>query len=199
MHEVRPLSRDEITAHLGDVAALRIAVFRDWPYLYDGNLDHERQYVASYRDHPGALLVAAFDTGRLIGASTSTPLEDQSPAIVAALRAVGLRAEQVLWGPESALLAPYRGKGIGHRFFDHREAHARAMDRSHVAFASILRREDHPARPANARSNDAFWQGRGYAPLPGARVEFGWKDVGDASESLKTLQIWLKALPPLSA
>ena len=198
MPEVRPLNRDEITAHLGDVAALRIAVFRDWPYLYDGNLDHERQYVASYRDHPGALLVGAFDLGRLIGASTSTPLEDQSADIAAPLVAHGLHKDQVLWGPESVLLPAWRGQGIGHRFFDLREAHARTLKRTHVAFASILRPENHPARPPNARSNDGFWRGRGYAPLPGAKVEFGWKDVGDPAESLKSLQIWLKALPPLS-
>ena len=191
MPEVRPLNRDEITAHLGDVAALRIAVFRDWPYLYDGNLDHERQYVASYRDHPGALLVGAFDLGRLIGASTSTPLEDQSADIAAPLVAHGLHKDQVLWGPESVLLPAWRGQGIGHRFFDLREGHARALGRSHVAFASIIRDRGHPP---NARSNDAFWHGRGYAPLPGARVEFAWKDVGDAGETLKSLQIWLKAL-----
>jgi GNAT superfamily N-acetyltransferase len=194
MPEVRPLDRDEIASHLSDVAALRIAVFRAWPYLYDGNLDHERLYVASYRDHPGALLVGAFDLGRLIGASTSTPLEDQSPDIAAPLIAHGLRADQVLWGPESVLLPAYRGQGIGHRFFDLREAHARSLGRSHVAFASVLRSADHPARPPDARSNDAFWQRRGYAPLPGALVEFAWKDVGDADESLKPLQIWLKAL-----
>ena len=116
MPEVRPLNRDEIAALLGDVAALRIAVFRDWPYLYDGNLDHERQYVASYRDNPGALLVGAFELGRLVGASTSTPLEDQSPDVAAPLIAHGLRAEKVLWGPESVLLPAWRGQGSAPRW-----------------------------------------------------------------------------------
>ena len=47
MIDVRVLEGDEIDAHVSDVAALRIAVFRDWPYLYDGELVHERQYVAT--------------------------------------------------------------------------------------------------------------------------------------------------------
>ena len=80
------------------------------------------------------------------------------------------------------------------RSFDFREAHAKAMGRSHVAFASILRPHDHKARPATARSNDAFWTGRGYAPIPGAQVAFAWKDVGDDDETMKQLQVWCKAL-----
>lgn len=194
MVEVRILSGQEISDHAEDVARLRIAVFRDWPYLYDGELAYERQYVESYRDHAGALLVGAFDLGRLVGASTSTPLEDLSAEFAAPFSARGIPRDHVLWGPESVLLPLYRGQGIGHRFFDFREAHARALGRSHVAFASILRPDTDPARPANARSNDAFWRGRGYQPMDGAQVTFEWRDVGDKVETPKQLQVWWRAL-----
>lgn len=192
--EVRALQGAELEAALDGVAALRITVFRDWPYLYDGTLDYEREYLATYRDHPGALLVGAYHEGRLIGASTSTPMEDHAPEFSGPLRAHGLAPETTLYGAESVLLRPYRGIGLGHRFVDFREAHARALNRTHVAFASVLRPEDHPARPENARTNDAFWRGRGYAPLPGVLAEFAWKDVGEAEETVKHLQFWARDL-----
>ena len=124
---------DEVEAALDDVAALRIAVFRDWPYLYDGTLDYERAYLATYRDNPGALLVGAFDGDRLVGASTSTLMEDHAAEFAAPFAARGMALETILYGAESVLLPEYRGIGLGHRFIDLREDHARAMGRSHVA------------------------------------------------------------------
>lgn len=194
MIEVRALIGHEITTHLNDVAALRIAVFHDWPYLYDGTLAFERQYVATYQNHPGALLVGAFDHGNLVGASTSTPMEDQGAEFAAPFKSLNIAPEMVLWGPESVLLPAYRGQGIGHRFFDLREAHARAFGRSHVAFASVIRNLDHPKRPEHARTNDAFWTRRGYAPLSSVGAAFSWRDVGDTDETQKQLQFWLRAV-----
>lgn len=191
---VRALTGDELEAHLDDVAGLRIAVFRDWPYLYDGSLDYEREYLQTYRDSAGALLVGAFHGERLVGASTSTPMEDHASEFAAPFKDQGVALETILYGAESVLLPEYRGIGLGHRFVDLREDHARALGRTHVAFCSVIRPGDHPSRPASYRTNDAFWRGRGYAPLPGVLAAFAWKDLGDAGESVKQLQFWMRAL-----
>ena len=194
MIEVRALTGAALDAALDDVAALRIAVFRDWPYLYDGTLEYERDYLQTYRDSPGAILVGAFDGARLVGAATGTPMEDHASEFAEPFRAVGLALDQIFYCAESVLLMEYRGQGIGHRFFDLREAHARDMGRSHVAFCSVIRPADHPMRPADYRSNDAFWQKRGYAQLPGIVAEFSWKDLGQTAETAKPLQFWMRAL-----
>ncbi len=192
--DVRPLTGAALEAALDDVARLRIAVFHDWPYLYDGTLEYERDYLQTYRDSPGALLVGAFDGDRLVGAATGTPMEDHAEDFATAFAATGVPLDQVFYCAESVLLPEYRGRGIGHRFFDLREAHARALGRSHSAFCSVMRPEDHPARPANYRSNDVFWRKRGYEPLPGVIAEFSWRDLGDSRESRKPLQFWMRAL-----
>jgi GNAT superfamily N-acetyltransferase len=190
--DVRTLTGPDLEAALDDVAALRIAVFRDWPYLYDGTLDYERAYLQTYRNNPGALLVAAFHQGRLVGASTSTLMEDHAEAFAAPFLALNIRLDNILYGAESVLLPAYRGMGLGHHFIDLREAHARAMNRKFVAFASVKRPADHPAKPTDARTNFAFWRGRGYAPLPGIVAEFSWKDLGDQAETVKQLQFWMR-------
>ncbi|MCF1708609.1 GNAT family N-acetyltransferase [Tabrizicola sp. J26] len=192
--ETRVLRGAEVEAALDDVARLRIAVFRDWPYLYDGDLDYERRYLQVYRDSPGTVLVGAFDGDRLIGASTGTPMEDHADDFAAAFAGTGLALQRVFYCAESVLLPEYRGQGIGHRFFDLREDHARALGRSHVAFCSVRRPDDHPLRPVGARSNDDFWRKRGYSPMRGVLAEFSWKDIGLDAETKKPLQFWIRAI-----
>ncbi len=194
MISLRALTGPALDAALDDVAALRIAVFRDWPYLYDGTVAYERRYLDSYRSSAGAIVVGAFDRDKLIGAATGTPMEDHANEFGAAFAGVGLPLDQIFYCAESVLLPAYRGQGLGHRFFDLREGHARALGRSHVAFCSVVRPEDHPLRPAQPRSNEAFWRGRGYAPLPGVVARFEWTDLGADAPSHKPLQFWMRAI-----
>ena len=58
MIQTRILTGDAVAGVLDDLARLRIAVFRDWPYLYDGDVDYERDYLTAYQS-PGAVVDAA--------------------------------------------------------------------------------------------------------------------------------------------
>lgn len=185
---VRALRGDELAARLDDVARLRIAVFRDWPYIYDGDLDYERSYLRGYLDE-AAIVVGAFDGARLVGAATGLPMADAG-----AFAAPFADPQDIFYCAESVLLAEYRGHGVGHRFFDLREDHARSLGLGQSAFCSVLRPDDHPLRPQGARDNSAFWRGRGYAPLPGVTATFNWRDRGEAEETPKQLQFWIRSL-----
>lgn len=188
------LTGSELEAALDGVARLRIEVFRAFPYLYDGDFDYERRYLQTYRDSPDAVLVGAFDGDRLVGAATGTPMEDHASDFGAAFEGRGFDLGEIFYCAESVLLPAYRGRGIGHRFFDLREAHARESGRKYSAFCGVLRPEDHPLRPAGHAPLDPFWRKRGYAPVPGALAHFRWKDVGEDRETEKPLQFWMREL-----
>lgn len=192
--QTRVLTGAALDAALEDVARLRIAVFRDWPYLYEGSLDYERGYLESYRTSPGAVVVGAFDGARLVGAATGTPLEDHAEDFAAPFADTGLALSEVFYCAESVLLPEYRGQGLGHAFFDAREGHARDLGRAHSVFCSVIRPADHPLRPADYRPLDGFWRKRGYAPMQGVVARFRWTDLGDAQQTDKPLQFWGRKL-----
>ncbi|SFJ74929.1 GNAT family N-acetyltransferase [Celeribacter neptunius] len=190
----RTLRGADVESALDDLANLRITVFRDWPYLYDGDLEYERRYMASYAGNENAVLVAAFDADRLVGAATGSPLLGHAEDFAEAFSHHHWPMEEIFYCAESVLLPAYRGLGAGHAFFDAREDHARRLGLTYSAFCSVIRPEDHPLRPEGARSHDRFWRGRGYHPLAGVIARFGWKDVTEDSASEKELQFWGKQL-----
>src|SRR6218665_1977914 len=79
-HTIRLFRGPEITPWLDDVARPRVAVFRDWPYLYEGDLDFERDYLDAYARSAESVFVLAMEAGQVIGASTGLPLVDDTAA-----------------------------------------------------------------------------------------------------------------------
>ena len=191
---VRPLTGAALQAALPDLARLRIAVFAAWPYLYAGSEEYEPDYLAEFTACPDAVLVAAFDGARIVGAATASPLIAQEDYIRAPFAEAGIDPAGVFYFGESVLLPEYRGQGIGHAFFDHREAAARAWGALQASFCAVVRPADHPARPADYVPLDAFWGKRGYAPVPGLVGSFAWADHGEAAESAKPMQYWMRTL-----
>jgi GNAT superfamily N-acetyltransferase len=183
--------------HLDALGALRIAVFREFPYLYDGNLDYEREYLQTYLNGGRSLVVLAFDGQRVVGATTCLPMLDEGPEFQEAfVKDGGYDLKDICYFGESILLPEYRGQGLGSVFFEQREAHARAIGARLATFCAVNRVADHPLRPAGHRPLDAFWQGQGYTKHPELQATFRWKEIGEAAESPKTLTFWLKNLHP---
>ena len=181
---------------LDDVARLRIEVFEAWPYLYEGDVGYERDYLDAYARSEDSLFVLAMDDGRVVGASTGLPLADDTAAFAQPFREHGKPVESVFYFGESVLLPEYRGRGIGHAFFDNREAHARGLGRFRwTAFCAVDRKEEDTRRPVGHRTNEAFWRKRGYTRQPGMAMQLPWREP-DHGEVLHSLTFWLRELEP---
>ena len=191
---VRPLTGPEIRERLGDLARLRITVFAAYPYLYDGDEDYEARYLTEFAAAPDAVLVAAFNDQRIVGAATASPMWAQKPEFRSTFEQHGIDTAKLFYFGESVLLPHFRGHGVGHKFFDHREEAARRAGASAATFAAVIRPGDHPARPAGYTPLDTFWTKRGYAPVDGFVTELAWREHGEAGESLKPMQYWMRAL-----
>lgn len=185
----------EIRPFLTDLGKLRIAVFHDFPYLYEGSLEYEKEYLEVYVNAPESILFGIYHHDQLIGATTGMPLNEETAAIKAPFEKAGIDIRKVYYFGESILLPHYRGLGFGHRFFDEREAHAVQLGYHTTAFCSVIRPENHPLKPSNYRPNDAFWIKRAYLPQPHLLCEMSWLDRGDLQETNKSLVFWIKEHP----
>ena len=192
---VQALVGAEALPFIPDLATLRITVFREFPYLYDGSPEYEERYLRTYVESPESLVVVAAARGRVVGASTGVPLEYETDDVKAPFLSSGIDTGRIFYFGESVLLGDYRGRGMGVRFFHEREAYARRLGRfTHTAFCAVERPGDHPRRPKGYAPLDAFWMRRGYARQPGMRTSMTWKDLDEDADSPKPMVFWMKNL-----
>ncbi len=184
----------DIVPLIPDAARLRISVFREYPYLYDGTTEYEEKYLRTYSQAAGSLFVVARDEDRVVGVSTGIPLTEETEEVQRPFREADIALEEIFYFGESVLEPAYRGRGIGVKFMEVREAHARSLPGiRRVAFCAVERPENHPLRPAGFFPLDAFWKRRGFTRTA-LRTEFSWKEIGETGESPKPMAFWWKLL-----
>lgn len=185
----------ELITHVTDLARLRIDVFREFPYLYDGNPAYEETYLATYVQCPDSVIVLARDHGRVIGASTGIPLAAEVADFQQPFQQAGHDPQTIFYCGESVLRPEYRGRGVYRHFFQEREKHARSLKScTHIFFCAVVRPDDHPRRPAGYVPLDRVWNHFGYQKFPELVTTFLWKDLDDDMETPKPMVFWGKTL-----
>ncbi len=195
MVEIRLVSGSGMSAWLDDAARLRIEVFREFPYLYDGSLDYEARYLAQFAQARDSTMVLALDGESVVGCATAMAMVGADAEFRRPFEQVGIAIDEVFYFGESVLKPAYRGQGIGHQFFDQRESQARRSGASVCTFCAVQRASNHPLRPTTYRPLDGFWHKRGYQRRNDLSTHFSWKDIDQPSETAKPMIFWLRELP----
>lgn len=185
---------NDIAPLIPDLARLRITVFRDFPYLYEGNYDYEKEYLKVYTNSSASVLVAAFDGDKVIGAATALPLKDEAQYVIEPFQKAQMNIEDIYYFGESVLLKEYRGLGLGHAFFDGRELAAKKFQYKIATFCAVNRPVNHQLRPENFQPLDEFWKKRGFTKNENLIAQFSWQDIDELKESAKSMTYWMKHL-----
>lgn len=189
------LNGNEIEPYIAPLASLRIQVFREFPYIYDGSIEYEKKYLSVYVKSPKSIAILVFVGKDLIGASTALPLADESSEFKKPFTDNGMDPGNIFYCGESILLPDYRGRGIYSSFMTSREKHARNLGNFHtICFCAVQRPDDHPLRPTGYRPLDPVWEKFGYKKHSEFRTYYTWKDINEEDESPKQMIFWMKEL-----
>jgi GNAT superfamily N-acetyltransferase len=190
---IRCAQSDEVTALIPYLADLRIRTFAAYPYLYMGSIEYEEYYLQQFITAPDALIVTAVNTsGIVVGCATGSALTGHHEEFSAPLAAAGFDLSKIFYFGESVLDAAWRGYGIGHAFFDAREAHAKALGYSSACFCTVVRSTEDPRRPKDYSSLDTFWDKRGYYSLAGVEAIYGWPEEQGGPSLPHSMAYWVK-------
>lgn len=191
----RSFRGEEIRHAVDALADLRITVFRDFPYLYDGNKEYEKEYLQTYINSESAFVFSAFEGEKMIGATTCISLAHENEDVQEPFLKRKMDIGRIFYFGESILLKEYRGQGLGNRFFEEREAHASSFPEVDTfCFCAVRRPADHLLRPVDYQPLDVFWVRRGYVKAEDMVSYFEWKDLDEEAPSAKPMDYWFKKI-----
>lgn len=190
---VRSFTGSGLKPYLHSIAKLRAEVFKDYPYFEDPDIDRETNYLRKLFSCKETIGVLIFDNTTLVGVSLGCPLSVEEPALHRPFKERRLDIDSYFYFGDSALLKHYRGRGIGHHFFDAREAHVAHFKKfKHICFCVPDCPETDPKRPKDYVPLVDFWRKRGYMHHPEMKCFLSWKKIDEPHSSEIQMSFWIK-------
>lgn len=192
MVQLKSFNGEEARKYFSQTADMRLAIFKEFPYFYKGNYETEKQFLGVFFNSQRSLILLVFDGDKVVGCSSSVPLDEESNVIQQPFLENNLNPKNYLYIGEVMLKKPYRGQGLLRKFFEHHENHAKAHGLKYPSFMTVKRPHSHSLRPSDYRDLGPIWQHFGYKLMPGMVVKSSWIQSDTLKEEHNELNIWVK-------
>lgn len=197
--EILSLKSKEILPYREVLFRLRVDVFKEFPYLWEGTIEDERNsvYTKAFLNSEDAIMIVAKDkrTNNVIGLSTGNTFKNELPLLQDIFLQKGINTADYFYFRESMILPEYRQQGIGKLFFQERERLARQHSEiKYLTFFGVERSDNHPRKPINHRFPYQLWSSQGFIKRADISHEFEWKQVGEQEKTKNTIVFWVKKI-----
>lgn len=178
------------------IAQSRIQAYREYPYLYEGNLQEEIAHIKWFFSLPRSAAAFAYDGTKLIGVIIGTSFKDfdeHFKGSVDRFKKAQLDPEEYYYFTDIIISPAYRGRGIAKRLSKLIEDHAK--DLGYKAGCCVNEsHEKHPLKPSDYKGLDVAFANAGYRKLP-VTLTFNWQTRvadGRSQDMDHILVYWIK-------
>lgn len=193
--KITTLRGKEIIPYIHKIAELRITIFHAYPYLYEGDMTYEEQYLLMYSQTEDAMLIIFEDNHAVVGAITGLPLAESMEEIKELFSEKNIPSERVFYLGEIVLLPEYRNRNIGYMMYQHFEQAVKEVGRyEKIALCEVVRSENDSRRPLDYKSLSSFWKRQEYVKHSDLIAYFSWKEIGAVEETKHPMVFWIKEL-----
>jgi hypothetical protein len=182
--------------HFKNIAALRIAAFADFPYLYAGTEEYEKEYLETYFNSLQSVVYVGFHAEKIVAFSNLMPLCEMPLEIIKPFIENDIDVANIIYLGEAILSPEYQHKKSGFisAMLKIQEQHARKKNYNQIMFMSVIRSDDHPLKPENYTSLDGMFTKFGFKRYENMFIEMTWTQVDTNIETDTILSIWYKNL-----
>ena len=187
----------EIERYLEEVIKLRVEVFREYPYLYDGNLEYEKEYFKDFVKDSTARVILVKDGFEVVAVATSIALSNAHLCddIHKPFIEKGYDVERFYYYGEIMIDKNYRNKGISKQIYGLREKEVLSLGFDRLCFATILKDSD--KMPQDYFDPAEMWKSMRFDEHLDMQVECSWPKIqydGSTREQVSKLNFWVKKI-----
>jgi len=193
---IKVIAPEDIHSYVEDIARLRVTVFKEYPYLYDGNFDDELLYAQKFVNSPNSLVCLLFDKNKVVGALTGLPLAYEDVLIRDTWEQnSNTPLSSVYYFSEMLMYSEYRKHGYGSKLFVTGENCVKQYSSfDTITLITIHRNNNHPLQPTSYKPLDHFCEIHGYTKHDDITCIISWKEIGASEASQNELIYWSKIL-----
>lgn len=183
----------QILRYINDLCGLRMAFYREYPYLHAENKEKEVKYFQTLAASEESSIVFAKEGNRIVGAIIGAPLKDMKEKFRAAYNKKGKPVDSVYYLSDIFVAKDHRGEGIGSELFNKFEEEVRKMKKyNEIDLYRIDRPKADLKKPENYTPTEEFWKHRGFHAETGLKAVFNWTDLGAEVETPHSMLVYLK-------
>lgn len=197
-YSLKLLTSSELQEIVPFMVEQRIAAFRDYPYLYEGNTKEENEYCQWFVRQSHSAVAVAYWNGQPAGFVSGTSFTDfdiHFKASIDLFENNGLDPKKFYYIPEVIIMPEHRKKGLARKLLNLIEQHAQKLGYQSSCLVHETH-EHHPLKPINYQTSENIWLKHGYWKT-GMIIKFPWLTLQPDS-SLKNedheLRYWIKNL-----
>lgn len=161
-------------------------IYRDPPFLYNGNDAEYRAYLMEYAHNDESYLNLIMNNDKIVGVALGIPLSHSRELYKQPFKDV----KGIYYIGEFGLNPSYRNKGYEDQLIKKLESEAKAKGYRTLAIWELEKTPsaNSPLLPF------AFWEKQGFKRHPEFSFNINWTNLGDTKESNHEATYWLKPL-----
>lgn len=171
----------EIAPYTQQIVELCNAIYREPPYLYNGEDEEYTAYIESYSQSNDAIICLAFDNEKAVGLAIATPMLKTRDLYKKTLLEHGYELDSLFYLGEFGLNSNYHNCGIEEAIYYKIENLVRKAD----AYSMICLWEIEDLYQKNFEDTPGhdFWNKLGFLRHREVNFEISWTNIGDSKES----------------
>ena len=186
------LNGSEASRYCEQIASLRIHGYAEFPFLYQGTYECEKEYLEHYFNSKKSRFLIAFDGDKIVGLSIAIPLVDELDEVKQPFIKQGININTYAYIGDMVILPNYRHLPILSCMFKFYEQYVDKFGYEHIFWAIVDRPIDHPDRPKNYNDLAYLWNDFGYYKQTNIALNMAWKELNKVDSEMHTLSIWQK-------